>query len=360
MKLCPRCQHPYEDERTHCPRDGTELQAASDPLANRVLPGGYRLTERVATGGMSSVYRASHEGAEHPLAVKVLRRDLARDGAQRDRFLREARAVDRIDHPHVVRIDDFGETEDGLVFLVMEYVEGTPLLRILRRGRLSIDWALHIAAQVAEALRTAHQHGVIHRDLKPENVLLTLRDGDPYFVKVLDFGIAKILDAPSLTGSQQIFGTPGYIAPEYIQSNAIDGRADLYSLGVILYEAITGALPFDYEYPGDLLAKHVTEEPVPPRTRHPAVPPEIDALLLRCLRKNPDERFEDCDQFLLELDRARRAAGIAVGSVGSVDPPVGGMGFSEPGGRITEPVGPPDSELDEPRPTPRDPLPTPD
>ncbi|MFW5926392.1 MAG: serine/threonine-protein kinase [Myxococcota bacterium] len=327
MKLCPHCQHPYGDDRTHCPRDGTELRAVADPLVNRVLPGGYRLTERVAAGGMSSVYRASREGVDRPLAVKVLRRALAGDAVQRDRFLREAGAVDRIDHPNVVRVEDFGETEDGLVFLVMEYVEGTPLLSIMGRGRLPIDQGLHIAAQVAGALGTAHRHGVIHRDLKPENILLTCRDGDPRFVKVLDFGIAKILDAPSLTGSQQIFGTPGYIAPEYIQSNAIDGRADVYSLGVILYELITGALPFDYEYPADLLAKHVTEEPIPPHVRDPAVPPEIDALLLRCLCKDPNERFDDCEQFLRELDRARHAAGI---------------------------------ELDDRPPAPRDPLPTPD
>src|SRR4030095_1362200 len=201
---------------------------------------------------------------------------------------REARAVNRINHDNIVEITDFGETEDGLLYLVMEYVDGESLLKAMASAPFETARALQIAGQVAGALGRAHQAGVVHRDLKPENIILVRRGGQADFVKILDFGIAKFLDAPSITGSQQIFGTPGYIAPEYIQSANIDGRADLYSLGVILYEMVTGALPFDYDYPGDLLVKHALEPPVPPSVRRPEVHPALEALILRCLRKSPD------------------------------------------------------------------------
>lgn len=270
-------------------------------MVGRILGGRHRLVARVGSGGMSSIYMARHVALDRPVAIKVLRRDLAADPVQRDRFLREARAAGRINHRNIVEIMDFGESEDGLLYLVMEYVNGTSLFTALGEAPFPARRALHIAAQVASALARAHQMGVVHRDLKPENILLTEREGDPDFVKVHDFGIAKILDAPSLTGSQQIFGTPGYIAPEYIQSADIDGRSDLYSLGVILYEMVTGALPFDYEYPGDLLVKHVSEEPIAPRVRHPLVEPAVEELLLRCLRKKPDARFRDAHHFLSEL-----------------------------------------------------------
>src|SRR5688572_10246385 len=250
MKICPRCSELYPDDAARCPRDSTELKPVMDPLIGKTIGGRYRLISRLGSGGMSSVYLARHVMIDRLMAIKTLRRDLAQDPVQRDRFIREARAVNRINHENIVEITDFGESDDGLVYLVMEYVPGEPLLKAFARGPFEPGRAIHISDQIAGALGRAHQMGVVHRDLKPENILLVPRKGRPDFVKILDFGIAKILDAPSLTGSQQIFGTPGYIAPEYIQSTNIDGRADLYSLGVILYEMITGALPFDYEYPG--------------------------------------------------------------------------------------------------------------
>ncbi|MBW2463776.1 MAG: serine/threonine protein kinase, partial [Deltaproteobacteria bacterium] len=271
MKICSRCQELYPDHIVRCPRDAEELRQVQDPLLGRTIGGRYRLISRLGSGGMSSVYLSRHVMIDRLMAIKILRRDLARDPVQRDRFIREARAVNRINHPNIVEITDFGETDDGLVYLVMEYVPGDLLLAAVADGPVDVERAFNIARQCAMALARAHEMGVIHRDLKPENIILVPRREHPDFVKVLDFGIAKILDAPSLTGSQQIFGTPGYIAPEYIQSTNIDGRADLYSLGIILYELITGALPFDYEYPGDLLVKHVTDPPIPPRERNPDV-----------------------------------------------------------------------------------------
>lgn len=323
MKICPRCSDLFPDDAARCPKDGSDLRAVLDPLIGKTVGGRYRLISRLGSGGMSSVYLARHVMIDRLMAIKTLRRDLAQDPVQRDRFIREARAVNRINHENIVEIVDFGETEDGLVYLVMEYVPGDSLLEIMADGPMEVPRALGIARQVGLALARAHQMGVVHRDLKPENVLLVSRPGRPDLVKILDFGIAKILDAPSLTGSQQIFGTPGYIAPEYIQSTRIDGRADLYSVGVLLYELITGALPFDYAYPGDLLAKHVTEEPIPPRERLPTVEPAVEEFILRCLRKNPAERFRDAFHFLEELQKVMERIGspMAWGAMGESSAP---------------------------------------
>ena len=305
MKVCPRCLETYSDDTHRCPRDGAELRVVLDPFAGTTIGGRYRIIDRLGSGGMSSVYLARHVKIERLVAVKVLRRDLARDPVQRDRFLREARAVNRINHKNIVEITDYGETDDGLVYLVMEYVPGPSLLQALNDAPFAPHRALHIVEQCATALGRAHQMNVVHRDLKPENILLTPRKGGGDFVKILDFGIAKILDAPSLTGSQQIFGTPGYIAPEYIQSTNIDGRADLYSLGVILYEMVTGALPYDYEYPGDLLVKHVTEQPIRPKERLPEVSDAMERFILQSLAKAPEDRFRDAYHYLDELRRVR-------------------------------------------------------
>lgn len=309
MKVCPRCSELYPDDAAGCPKDGTLLRTVLDPLLGKTVGGRFRLIQRIGSGGMSSVYLARHVLIDRLMAIKTLRRDLARDPVQRDRFLREARAVNRINHENIVEISDFGETEDGLVYLVMEYVPGEPLLKLLTNGPIPALRALDIIEQCGNALGRAHQMGVIHRDLKPENIIIVQRRDRHDFVKLLDFGIAKILDAPSLTGSQQIFGTPGYIAPEYIQSTDIDGRSDLYSLGCILYELVTGALPFDYEYPGDLLVKHVTEPPIRPSVRHPGVDPAVEQFILRCLEKNPDERFRDAFHFNAELRAVRERLG---------------------------------------------------
>jgi serine/threonine-protein kinase len=285
------------------------VRAVLDPLIGRTVGGRYRLISRLGQGGMSSVYLARHVMIDRLMAIKTLRRDLAADPMQRERFLGEARAVNRINHDNIVEITDFGESDDGMVYLVMEYVPGESLLKVMGPGPFPALRALDVAEQIANALSRAHQMGVVHRDLKPENIIILQKRGRPDFVKLLDFGIAKIMDAPSMTGSQQIFGTPGYIAPEYIQSAHIDGRADLYSLGVILYEMVTGALPFDYEYPGDLLVKHVTEQPIPLRKRLPTVEPPMEELVLRCLRKSPQDRFRDAFHFLAELAKTRERLG---------------------------------------------------
>ena len=221
MKVCPRCSEPYADDAGFCPFDGTALTRDPDPFVGRTLAARYRLVRRLGSGGMAVVYLARHVMIERLSAIKILRQDLGMNVSHRERFLREARAVNRINHPNIVEITDFGE-DGGLVYLVMEYVEGESLQTALAPGRFELVRAIRIALQIASALGRAHELGVIHRDLKPENVLLVPRGGAD-FAKLTDFGIAKIVDAPALTFTEQRFGTPGYIAPEYINGEAADG-----------------------------------------------------------------------------------------------------------------------------------------
>ncbi|MEI8259787.1 MAG: serine/threonine-protein kinase, partial [Deltaproteobacteria bacterium] len=209
MPRCPLCGDELSPGVGRCPRDGLMVGDANDPLIGATLAGRYRILARLARGGMASVYLARHVLIERLSAIKVLRRDLCDDSTQRDRFLREARAVNRINHENIIEIIDYGESEDGRVFLVMEYLPGESLLQRLSRGPIAPVRALNIAAQIASGLGRAHQMGVIHRDLKPDNLILLPSNNGAELVKIFDFGIAKLLDQPSLTASDRIFGTPG-------------------------------------------------------------------------------------------------------------------------------------------------------
>ena len=223
---------------------------------------------------------------------------------------------DPTNHPNIVEITDYGEFE-GMAYLVMEYVEGESLLATLKRGPLPWPRAAHLGAQVASALGRAHQMGVIHRDLKPENVIVV---GPPEkagtreeAVKLTDFGIAKIVDAPRLTFSEQMFGTPGYIAPEYIEGAPADARADLYALGVVLYEMVTACLPYDARTHAERLVKPLSSPPVPPRQRVAGLPTELESLILRLLARHPEERPRDAFAVVDALhDVLRRYASSSV------------------------------------------------
>jgi tRNA A-37 threonylcarbamoyl transferase component Bud32 len=309
MKLCPRCSESFADDAGFCPFDGSELARSSDPLVGRTLAARYRLVRPLGSGGMALVYLAKHVMIDRLSAIKVLRRDLAMSASHRERFLREARAVNRINHPNIVEITDLGES-DGLVFLVMEYVEGESLIAALRRGRFAWPRAARVASQVASALARAHDVGIIHRDLKPENVLLGTRAGED-FVKLTDFGIAKILDAPALTFSEQRFGTPGYIAPEYAEGAPAGPLGDLYALGVVLYEMLTGAMPFDSRGAA-LLVAPLREAPVKPSVRAEGIPAELEELVLRLIARQPSDRPRDAFAVVDALgDILRRLAGSA-------------------------------------------------
>jgi eukaryotic-like serine/threonine-protein kinase len=347
MKLCPRCAEPYADEAGFCPFDGAALSRDPDPFVGRTLAARYRLVRRLGSGGMAVVYLARHVMIERLSAIKILRQDLGMNVSHRERFLREARAVNRINHPNIVEITDFGE-DGGLVFLVMEYVEGESLQTTLVAGRFDLVRAIRIALQIASALGRAHELGVIHRDLKPENVLLLPRGGGE-FAKLTDFGIAKIVDAPAITFTEQRFGTPGYIAPEYIDGQPATALGDLYALGVVTYQMVTGVLPFDAKVPVELLARALEGAPVKPSARVGDVPPDLEELILRMIARRPEDRPRDAHVIHDALDAVlRRVAGD--------DPAFGAPPASAPG---SSPVsvdlaaavvdGPPESVLPSPK-----------
>jgi serine/threonine protein kinase len=328
VKICPRCSDLFGDDAAFCPHDGAVLEKSKDRFLGRTIAARYRLIRRLGAGGMSVVYLARHELIARLSAIKILRPELSLIAEHRERFLREARAVNRINHENIVEITDVGES-DGIAYLVMEFIEGDSLLAAIQRGRLPWPRAARIGMQVASALARAHQMGVIHRDLKPENILLvrnaprdTRRGGheadtESELVKLTDFGIAKLTGEPSLTLNEQLFGTPGYIAPEYVGGVGIDGRSDIYSLAVVIYEMVCGVLPFDGKGQSELLLKPLTSAPIPPSQRISGLPPDFESLLLRCLARNPDERPHDAFAMHDALqDIVRRCSGS-----GSIAPP---------------------------------------
>jgi serine/threonine-protein kinase len=301
-KVCPRCSEPFPDDAAFCPFDGGVLEKSNDKFLGKTIAARYRLMKKLGAGGMSVVYLARHELIDRLSAIKVLRPELSRVPEHRERFLREARAVNRINHENIVEISDVGES-DGVAYLVMEYVQGESLLSHIQKGRLPWERAARIAVQIASALARTHQTGVIHRDLKPENVLLVPRvaTAEGEIVKLTDFGIAKMMGEPSLTLKEQLFGTPGYIAPEYVDGVSVDGRADLYSLAVVLYEMVTGVLPFEGRGQSELLLKPLTSAPIPPNRRVQGLPPDLESLILRGLARQRDDRPHDAFAFHDEL-----------------------------------------------------------
>ena len=258
--------------------------------------GNYRILSKIGTGGMGAVYLAEHPLIGKKVALKVIHRELAGNREVVQRFFQEARAVNTIGNEHIVEIHDFGVTPEGDHFYIMEYLDGRTLASLLtQETAIDIMRTLHIGAQIAKALAAAHACGVIHRDLKPDNIMVMARLGDPDFVKVLDFGLAKMLadGASSVkTAYGVLLGTPQYMSPEACESKRdIDHRTDIYALGVLLFQMMTGVLPFDGDTMGEVLVKQVTALPPAPRGLNPGIPPSVEQVLLRCLAKVPDARF---------------------------------------------------------------------
>lgn len=281
-----------------------------------VLARRYIVRELIGDGGMAQVYLGEHETIGRPVAIKVLVASLARNPSVVVRFLQEARASSKVRHENVVEITDFGETDNGRPFMVMEYLEGEDLLTTMEReGALPWERARPMLLQMLAALEAAHDQRVIHRDMKPENVFRITRMGNEDFLKVFDFGIAKVLKdaddpAKSLTLDGQLIGTPAYMSPEMCRGERVDGRSDLYSLGILAYQMLTGVLPFsaDDEVPSRLLYCHL-HEPVPPMaTMAPgiAVEPRVEEIIRRTLAKDRDDRFssarELADALLADVD----------------------------------------------------------
>lgn len=270
-----------------------------DPLIGQTIADRYRIVDLVGTGGMGAVYRGVHLRINKVVAIKVLNPEMVGHPEALSRFEREAKAAAKISHRNVCAATDFGATEDGQFFLVMEYVEGESLEDILQgSGRMDPRRAVAIVEQICQGLERAHDLGIVHRDLKPENIMIVHEDGGEV-VKILDFGIAKITsdagqDEPALTKAGAIYGTPRYMAPEQIVSTNIDARADLYSVGVILFRMLTGVLPFDGQRSYDILQKHLSEDPPSPRAMAPeaAISLPLNHVVLRLLSKRPEQRFQ--------------------------------------------------------------------
>jgi eukaryotic-like serine/threonine-protein kinase len=263
--------------------------------------GNYRILSKIGTGGMGAVYLAEHPLIGKKVALKVIHRELSGNKEVVQRFYQEARAVNQIGNEHIVEIHDFGQTQEGDHFYIMEYLEGRTLAQVLTQEKvLAVMRALHIGAQIANALAAAHAQGIIHRDLKPDNIMLMPRLGDPDFVKVLDFGLAKMLagGGPQVrTAVGVVLGTPQYMSPEACESKPnVDYRTDIYALGVLMFQMMTGVLPFDGQSMGEVLVKQVTALPPAPRGINPGIPPSVEQILLRCLAKPVDARFQSMQQ----------------------------------------------------------------
>jgi len=291
-------------------------QVGEASLTGTILADRYRVLERLGRGGMGSVYLAEHMTIGKKLAVKVLSPKFMSRPDLVERFLREARATSLISQQNVIEIMDFGDTPDGSVFFVMEHLVGEDLRILLRReGRLPWSRVRHIVIQICRALEAAHAAGVIHRDMKPDNCFRVSRGGDEDFIKVLDFGIAKVQDGgEKLTKTGMIFGTAKYMAPEQAQGNSSDPRVDVYAVGIIMYELLCGRVPFRGKDFATVLTQHLFDKPEPPSRWAPeaGIPPAVEAVVLKALLKDPALRFATMTEMIAALEALGTPAGAAV------------------------------------------------
>jgi serine/threonine-protein kinase len=307
---CPSCGAQAHLGLIYCPECGAPVapEPELDEHVGQTVAKKFRIEKLIGEGGMGKVYRARLLTLDKPVALKVLHRSLLCDQRTVARFHREARAASRLSHPNSINVLDFGKTESGEHYIAMELVDGKDLHQVLSsEWPLSEDRVIRIASQVLAALSEAHAAGIIHRDLKPENIMVEQLRHEPDFVKVLDFGIAKIVDAVAedgpLTRAGFVCGTPEYLSPEQARGGDLDARSDLYAVGVLLYQLGTGLLPFVADSGAAFAAKHLTEPPIPPSQRRQGVRVSsgMERLILRALSKDPTKRPQTADEFKAEL-----------------------------------------------------------
>lgn len=352
MLHCPICGRQYSTDVQVCPDDNCPLQADStvadnistDPLIGHTLDDKYRLEERLGIGGMGTVYRARHLLIDRAVAVKVLSPRFVEDEAAQMRFRREAKAAGRLQHANAVAVTDFGQTTDGYVYIVMELLEGRTLRDVLaKEAPLDTARAVSLMLQTAAAVAAAHEAGIIHRDLKPANIFIVQSSEVPAVVKVLDFGIAKLAaehldddDPKTLTLIGVMIGTPRYMSPEQCDGVELTPAADVYSLGVILYEMLSGVVPFSGSTPLAIAMKHTAEVPRPPREFVATIPAPLEEVVLHALEKRPEDRPANAAEFRRELLATAERLGLEHGAL-STAPDIDALrnaGTESPSGRL--------------------------
>jgi len=296
---CPTCERNFPDHIGFCPHDGARLveapsdESADDPLVGTVLDCRYRVSARIGSGGFGTVYRGRQVTVDLEVAIKVLSVEASQNLEMVRRFENEAKIISQLRHPNTLKLVDFGRAPDRRLYIVTEFLTGSPLDRVLERGRLDVLRSVRLLGQICESLSEAHGRGIVHRDLKPGNIFVE-KVGDQEVGKVLDFGIAKISHQTTMTAAGQVMGTPLYMSPEQCRGDEIDPRSDLYSLGIVAYECLSGSTPFNAPTPLAILLKHLQEPARPLRSLSldPAlnIDLELDELILTMLAKHPDER----------------------------------------------------------------------
>ena len=307
-----------------------------DTLINMLFDGRYRIVRKLGSGGMADVYLAEDEELGRRIAIKILNDRHANDESFVERFRREAKNAAGLSHPNIVSIYDRGEAE-GTYYIAMEYLDGRSLKElVVARGPLPIQDAIDATRQVLAALRFAHRKGVVHRDIKPHNVMA---DADGR-LKVTDFGIARA-GVSQMTEAGSIIGTAQYLSPEQARGTAVDQRSDLYSVGVVLYEMLTGTTPFSGESPVEIAMKHLSDPPRPPSVERPDIPPDLDMVVLRALAKNPDDRFQTAEEMDAELERVSRGVGVTAATADAATAVLSGAELAEARTAIVPPRRPP-------------------
>jgi serine/threonine-protein kinase len=298
--------------------NGPTTLSVADPFVGRTLDEKYIVEERLGAGAMGAVYRARHLSMDRPVAIKFLQQRLVEDEAARSRFHTEARAAVKLRHPNAVSVTDFGQTAEGVVYIVMELLEGRTLREILsREAPIETARAISLMLQTAAAVAAAHEAGIIHRDLKPSNILVTQSADQPAVVKVLDFGIATFTpdddddnDMTAAVHTNSVIGTPRYMSPEQHSGDELTPAADVYSLGVILYEMLSGMVPFSGSTPAEIAQKHANDLPHSPREIVAAIPEDVERIVLKALEKRPDDRFANAAEFHHELLETAERLGL--------------------------------------------------
>lgn len=321
----------------------------SDAMIGRVLAGRYRLLEKLGAGGMGVVYKGEHVKTDQLVAIKILASEQAANPDYVARFHREARLASLINHPNAVPVYDFGESEDGLLYLAMQYLDGQSLAHIIRRhGPLPLGRVINITCQAALALDAAHQLGIIHRDFKPENVMVCQKTGWRDWVSVLDFGIAKQVQVHpcdnSLTTPGFILGTPRYMSPEQVKGEPLGPRSDLYSLAITTYEMLTGILPFGASTPQAEMVKRIYELPTPIRVAMPQLAPEVEAIIMKALALDPGQRYSTTVEYATALEYAAKPSDAPARSM--VQSPVASVAVADTVNRLIEPwSAPPEKKM---------------